>query len=154
MKMKKIGLIALLTFIIDRILKVIVSSKLVLYKKYEIINKFFYLYSCKNKGAAFSIFSGNVLFLITVTFIAFILILKYIKENYHKTKLENIAYGLLLGGVIGNLFDRIFYGYVIDFISFIIFNYNFPVFNIADISIVISVFLLIVCEFRKGENNE
>jgi signal peptidase II len=59
---------------------------------------------------------------------------------------------MLIGGILGNLFDRIFYGYVIDYLDFYIFNYNYPVFNIADMCIVISVCLLIVDMIRGGKN--
>ena len=54
-----------------------------------------------------------------------------------------------MGGLVGNLVDRLLYGYVIDFLSFNIFGYSFPVFNIADIGIVIGVIILIVSSFRE-----
>lgn len=63
-----------------------------------------------------------------------------------------IIYGILLGGIIGNLIDRIIYGYVIDYLNFNIFGYNFPVFNFADICIVISIFIIII-EILKGDKN-
>lgn len=61
----------------------------------------------------------------------------------------SLSFGLVLGGIIGNLIDRIAYQGVIDFLSFKIFNYNFPVFNIADIGITVGVFLLIIIYFYK-----
>ena len=59
-------------------------------------------------------------------------------------KLNIYGFGFLLGGILGNLADRLLFGYVKDFFDFIIFNYDFPVFNIADIFIVLGVFMLII----------
>ena len=75
---------------------------------------------------------------------------KQIEEGlYNKlNKLDYIIYSLLYGGIVGNLFDRIVYGYVIDYLDFYIFNYNFPVFNFADVCIVISVILIIFDSIR------
>ena len=70
--------------------------------------------------------------------------INYIKKNEISRKIEIVALGLILGGLVGNLIDRIFYGYVIDYLSFEIFGYSFAVFNLADSFIVISVILLII----------
>ena len=70
-----------------------------------------------------------------------------------KTKLDIISYSLLIGGIVGNLFDRIFYKEVIDFLSFNIFGYMFPVFNLADTFICIGIFIIII-KLLKGEKNE
>ena len=78
------------------------------------------------------------------------LIYKTIEKN-NINKIGTISYGLLLGGILGNLFDRIFYGYVIDYLDFRIFNFNFAIFNLADMAIVIGAILLIVFE---GSGNE
>ena len=67
---------------------------------------------------------------------------------------EFISYSVLIGGIIGNLWDRLKYGKVIDYLDFKIFGYNFPVFNFADICIVISVILLLIdALIDKGEGN-
>ena len=72
-------------------------------------------------------------------------------EKNNINKIGTISYGLLLGGILGNLFDRIFYGYVIDYLDFRIFNFNFAIFNLADMAIVIGAILLIVFE---GSDND
>ena len=148
--MKKIGIISLIVIIIDRILKVLVTNNFVLNVRKKIIDGFFYITNCHNEGAAFSLFSGNVLFLIFITLIVLFLIYRTInKENINKIGI--LAYGLLLGGILGNLYDRIFYGYVIDYLDFVIFKFNFAIFNLADAAIVIGAILLIVFE---GSDND
>ncbi|MBE6144368.1 MAG: signal peptidase II [Firmicutes bacterium] len=151
--MKKVGFITFLCIVIDQMVKIIVSSTLKLNYSNEIISNFFNLTYVQNDGAAWSIFSGNRLFLIFVAIMSIILIYVYFIKNKKLTNFENITYGLLLGGIIGNLIDRIIFGYVIDYLDFLIFNYNFPIFNFADICIVVSVFLLIIDIFR-GEKSE
>ena len=148
--MKKIGILSLIVIIIDRILKVLVTNNFVLNVRNKIIDGFFYITNCHNEGAAFSLFSGNVLFLIFITLIVLFLIYRTInKENVNKIGI--LAYGLLLGGILGNLYDRIFYGYVIDYLDFVIFKFNFAIFNLADAAIVIGAILLIVFE---GSDND
>ena len=148
--MKKIGIISLIVIIIDRILKVLVTNNFALNVRNKIIDGFFYITNCHNEGAAFSLFSGNVLFLIFITLIVLFLIYRTInKENVNKIGV--LAYGLLLGGILGNLYDRIFYGYVIDYLDFVIFKFNFAIFNLADAAIVIGAIFLIVFE---GSDND
>lgn len=150
--MKKISLIALISFIIDRVIKIIVDRLLTPFIKYKVIGNFLYLLKCNNEGAAFSILSGSTMFLIFVTIVAIYLIINFIKKE-KQSNLSSIAYGLLLGGILGNLFDRIIYGSVIDYIGINIFNYSFPIFNFADITIVLGAIIIILIELG-GEKNE
>lgn len=149
--MKKIGIISLIVLIIDRIVKIIITNNFALNVRNKIIDGFFYITNCHNKGAAFSLFSGNVLFLIFITLIVLFLIYRTINKT-NINKIGIVSYGLLLGGIIGNLYDRIFYGYVIDYLDFIIFKFDFAIFNIADIMIVIGSILLIV--FEGSDKND
>lgn len=150
--MKKITLISLIVFFIDRVTKILITNNFSLNVRNKIINNFFYITNCHNKGAAFSIFSGNILFLILITFIVLYLIYKTLKSKKNMRMITIISYGLLLGGILGNLFDRLFYGYVIDFLDFIIFKYDFAVFNVADIAVVLGAFMLLI--FEGSEKNE
>ncbi len=140
--MKQIGIISIFVILFDRIIKLFVDKLLLLNVKNKVINNFFYLTKCYNNGAAFSMFSGNILFLILITILALFIIYKYVKNN-KLNKINKISYGLLLGGIIGNLIDRLFYGYVIDYLNFIIFKYEFAIFNLADICIVVGAILIL-----------
>ena len=86
---------------------------------------------------------------ILVAIVLFLALYKYIEKNKISSKLEIVSLGLIMGGLVGNLVDRLLYGYVIDFLSFNMFGYSFPVFNIADIGIVSGVIILIVSSFRE-----
>lgn len=151
--MIKISLISILCILIDQITKLIVTTNINLNNSITIINNFFSLTYVKNYGAAWSILSGNRLLLIIIALISLFLIYNFFIKNKELKTLEIITYGLLIGGIIGNLIDRIIFGYVIDFFDFLIFNYNFPVFNFADIFIVVSAGLIIIDTFR-GETHE
>lgn len=150
--LKKIGLVAVISFILDRIIKIIVDKSLVPFIKYKLIGNILYLLKCNNTGAAFSLMSGSTMFLIIITIIALYFIYTYIKKENNENKVMNVFYGLLIGGIIGNLFDRISYGYVIDYIGVNIFKYSFPIFNLADILIVISALYILINEFRGNKN--
>ena len=149
---KKIYIISFLTILCDIISKLVIINNLHLNEEITIINNFFSITYVRNTGIAFSFLSGNVLIVIIITLLIGFLFIKYLKNKiFNKT--EIIAYGLISGGAIGNLIDRIVYGYVIDFFEFKIFN--FPIFNIADIAIVIGVILLIIYSiFEKDDKNE
>ena len=82
------------------------------------------------------------------------LILVYkLSHSYKPKKLIDLSFGLLYGGILGNLIDRTFFGYVRDFISVRIINYNFPIFNIADSAIVIAVIFLLYDTLFGGNKN-
>lgn len=148
---KKIYIISLIVFIIDQITKSIISTYIKLNDSIQIIKDFFYIRYINNKGASWGILENNTILLIILSIIAIIIIFRY-SYSFKTTKLNTYGFGLLLGGILGNLSDRLIFGYVKDFLDFIIFKYDFPVFNIADICIVIGVALLII-SILKGEDN-
>ena len=75
-------------------------------------------------------------------------VIYYIYKNRPSNNIEKIGYGMVIGGALGNFIDRIIYGYVIDYIDINLFGWNYPVFNIADMMIVIGVFLLVINAWR------
>lgn len=150
--MKKILPISLLLIVIDQIVKILVINKMALQQSIIVINNFFNITYVRNTGAAWSILSGNVLLLIMISVLALVTIYYYLIKDKDLNKIDIVSYSMLIGGIIGNLIDRIVHGYVIDYLDFKIFNYNFPIFNLADTFIVIGVILLLLKELRK-ENN-
>lgn len=133
----------------DQISKLLVVRLIDINKNIELIKNFFYLTYIRNTGAAFSILTGQRIFLITIAIIILASLFNYLRKNKIDKKLEQLALSLIIGGSFGNLLDRIIRGYVVDFIDIKIFGYNFPVFNIADTFIVIGVFFLIITLSRK-----
>lgn len=156
--MKKILPISLLSVVIDQVVKILVINKMALQQSITIINNFFNITYVRNTGAAWSILSGNVLLLIMISVLALVTIYYYLIKDKDLNKIDIVSYSMLIGGIIGNLIDRIVYGYVIDYLDFKIFNYNFPIFNIADTLIVISIIIigisLIVGEYREQNRNK
>lgn len=148
--MKKIGIIAVCCVIIDQIIKYALSFNFSFGESIDIISDFFAITLLKNTGAAFSILSSNTIFLILVSVLALILIYMFFIKNKDLNKFDIWLYGMLIGGIFGNLIDRIVHGYVIDYLDFSLFN--FPVFNFADILIVISIILIII-NIIKGEKD-
>ena len=116
MKKKKYILITFLVIIIDQLTKFLINQNIEYLKSFQIIKNFFYFTNAHNNGAAFSILSGYNLLFISITLIAICLIDKYIEKN--------ISFYILLGGIIGNLIDRLIVGYVRDFLDFRIINYK------------------------------
>lgn len=147
--MKKMFIVSLILICLDQIIKLIVSNNLVLGESITVIDNFFYLTSVRNYGAAFSILLGNRFFLIIVGFLALFLIYNFFIKNNKLNKLEKIVYSILIAGIIGNLIDRVIRGFVIDYLDFKIFSYNFPVFNLADILIVLSIICILILTFKE-----
>lgn len=143
---RKIVIIGIIALVIDQITKSLMQIYDV---HFDIIKGFLSFNYLQNTGAAWSILEGKQYLLIGIT-IAMLILVYNMSFSYENKLLNNITFGLLFGGIIGNLFDRVLYGFVRDFIDIRIFGYNFPIFNIADMAIVIGVIILIVSTV-KGE---
>lgn len=117
-----------------------------------VINGFLNITLIGNTGAAFSILSSNTLLLIIISLVCLnVLYFGFIKEK-NLNDFDKLSFGLLIGGILGNLIDRVMHMQVIDYLDFTFFGYNFPVFNLADIAIVISM-ILIGFGMIKGDKN-
>lgn len=147
---KKMIILTIVFIFIDQISKGLINIFMNLNDSINIINNFFSLTYVHNYGAAFSMLSGARLLFIIITIIALNVIYLFFIKDKSLNKFEIITYSMLLSGIIGNLIDRVMFGYVVDFLDFIIFGYDFAIFNIADSFIVISVILLIIQEVKNA----
>lgn len=138
-------LIVIATIILDRITKYFAFNKLT--EPIE-FSSFFSLYFTTNTGAAFGILKGKTFVLTIISIIFIILIIYKIKEIVNENYFWAAA--LILGGAVSNLFDRVFYGFVIDFISVM----SFPIFNFADSAITIGATGLFVYLLLDYKNNK
>lgn len=155
MNRQKVYKITCISLIIDQIIKIIIRGNINLNQQIIVIKNFFSLTYLKNTGAAFSIFENSTLFLIIVSVIVLLVLDKYLrKEEKLLSKYSIFYFGIIIGGIFGNLLDRIIYHSVTDYLSFKIINYNFPVFNFADICIVVGTILLAVETIFIKEHNE
>ena len=140
----------------DRITKIFFSNNLALQESWPVIRNFFHMTLVHNTGIAFGLFKNAGVVFIVIPAIAVILLgynIYYYKNNEEKlSRLYIVAFSLILGGAVGNLIDRILFGYVVDFIDFQV----WPVFNIADSAITIgAVIIAIKCiPFSKLSEND
>ena len=141
--LKDLAVFSIIAVVIDQLIKIVISSKVALDSSFPIVKGFWYITNVHNTGAAFSILEGSRLLFIAVGIIAIVLVALYYKSIEDKTDYDVVVFSLLIGGIIGNMIDRIIHGYVIDYLSFNIFGYNFPVFNLADTFIVIAIVLFV-----------
>ena len=120
-----------------------------LYESRVIIPGFFNFTRTFNTGAAFSLFKGHPEILTGISVVVFALMVIFRNKLFAHTRIEQIAFGLVTGGIIGNLTDRMQHGHVIDFIHWYVGDYSWPIFNIADSCICIGVGLYIFSGFKK-----
>ena len=137
--------VALLIVFLDQLTKFLIKQNLQLSQSIPIISNVFHLTYITNTGSAFGLFKGLNVFFIVFLIIVIGFIIHFIKKIRENEKLLQFSIGLLLGGTIGNLLDRVLLGYVVDFIDFRI----WPVFNIADSAVTIGVILLIILLWKK-----
>ena len=130
---------------IDLLLKYLVSTYLT---TVNIIDNFFSLTYVLNDGAAFSLFASRIYLLILIALICLFFIIYELKNNLDD-KVLSIGYSLVLAGLLGNFLDRLIDGYIIDYLSFKILGYNYPIFNFADILIVVGIIVVIIKEILK-----
>ena len=146
----KIIIFCLILLLLDFITKFLVINSFNVNEGIVLINNFLKFTYIKNTGAAFGLLSGNIYILIIITIALIIyLIREIIRCN---NRLYFFSYILILCGALGNLIDRVFRGYVIDFISFTLFKHEMAIFNVADIYITLGVLLFIYCIFKEGKN--
>lgn len=149
MKKNKIYIIALIGIIIDQFLKCLVRYNMNILQTIPLIPNFFSITYVNNEGAAWGIFENSTFFLIFVSIIAIWWLQKYIYQEVSWNYIKILSLGFVLSGIVGNLIDRLLYRAVTDYLDFNIFGYNFPVFNFADIAIVVGISIIIIDEVRR-----
>lgn len=144
-------LIALVLIVIDQLTKWGIVQNFELYEEKVILPGLFSLFYIQNKGAAWGMFEGKMIFfyIITVAVVGYLIYMFQQEKNI--TRLSGVSFSLILAGAIGNFIDRLLNGYVVDMfrLDFI----NFPIFNVADICLTVGVVLMIihVIFFEKEE---
>lgn len=137
-------IIAVIIIAIDQLSKWTIIKTMELGEQITVIEDFFYLTSHRNTGAAWGILEGQMMFFYIVTVVVVIGVVYYMQKYAKGNKLLAISLSFILGGAIGNFIDRLYRKEVVDFFDFIIINYDFPIFNIADSALVVGVSLIII----------
>ena len=142
--------------VLDQLTKSWVAGSMELYERKTVIDNFFWIYYIQNTGAGFSMFEDmGIVFFSVLTIGALALLVWYFIKV--KSEFTRFSLALIFAGAIGNYIDRLVFGYVRDFLSFNLFGWHFPVFNVADICISVGFVLLVIYymyDERKHPNAE
>ena len=153
MNMKKKYIISIVVIILlvffDYLTKLLIINNFNVNESLVLINNFLEFYYIKNYGASFGMLSGQTIILILFTIVAIYYLISEIKKS--NSNLILLSSTLIIGGALGNLIDRLFRGYVIDFISFTLFNRQMPIFNLADIFITFGVIIYLYILIMEGK---
>ncbi|HEV3511512.1 MAG TPA: signal peptidase II [Candidatus Sulfotelmatobacter sp.] len=141
--------LALLVVVLDRWTKLLVAARLPMYRQIQIIPGFFRITHTENTGAAFSLFADSPSrwktgMLIGFSVVAMVVVFVLLWKQRRPLSMTGIALSLILGGAMGNLWDRVASGRVVDFLLFYVNRYQWPVFNLADSAIVVGAALLVI----------
>jgi signal peptidase II len=153
-------MIALAVVLLDRWSKRAVAHRIGLYSHIQVIPGFFRITHTENTGAAFSLFADSTApwktgLLIAFSGIALIVVSILLWKNHHAHMVTGVGLSLIMGGALGNLWDRATSGRVVDFLLFYVKRYQWPVFNLADSAIVVGAGLLVLeILFAKSSGHE
>jgi signal peptidase II len=142
-------IIALVIVVLDRWTKQLAASRIAFYANIQVIPGFFRLTHTENTGAAFSLFADSPShwktgLLIAFSLAAMLIVSLLLWRQARALSMTGIALSLILGGAVGNLWDRLARGRVVDFLLFYVKQYQWPVFNLADSAIVLGATLLVL----------
>ncbi|KGM96659.1 signal peptidase II [Clostridium botulinum] len=145
-------LVIIIGILLDRFTKVWALKTLANGKEIELIKDFFSFRYLENRGAAFGIFQEKIFLLVLFTLIAILAIIYYVIKYKPKCKFIKIGFACIIAGALGNLYDRIFYKFVVDFILVHYKDvYYYPTFNIADILVVVGTIMLGIFILKEGK---
>jgi len=142
-------LVAALVLAFDRATKWLIAKDIAPHDSIKVIGGFFYITHVENRGAAFSLFANSpsqwkMAMLVVFSIVALVVVLTLLWRNTHTMATTGLGLALILGGALGNLWDRLLTGRVVDFLLFYIGSYAWPAFNVADSAIVIGAGLLVI----------
>jgi len=142
-------LIAVLIVLLDRATKWAITRHIPLHGGFQVIPGFFRITHVENRGAAFGLFAESpgewkVAMLVLFSIVALVIVAALLWRNSHSMTSTGVGLALILGGALGNLWDRLLNGRVVDFLLFYIGQYQWPAFNVADSAIVIGAGLLVL----------
>jgi len=142
-------LIAVLVVALDRVTKWSIARDIPLHDTRKLIAGFFYLTHVENRGAAFSLFADSpgewkIAMLVMFSVVALVVVSALLWRSSHTMTTTGIGLALILGGALGNLWDRLLSGRVVDFLLFYLGTYQWPAFNVADSAIVCGAALLVI----------
>lgn len=145
-----------LVLLLDQISKVWVASAFLIHESRPVISGLFNLTFITNTGAAFGILAGaqslgRQAFFVGVALVALVVLYLAYREYREQGQIYMVAIGLVAGGALGNLVDRLRLGHVIDFLDFYFRQYHWPAFNIADSAITVGVGLFLIAGFREHD---
>ncbi|MDP8079047.1 signal peptidase II [Phocoenobacter skyensis] len=149
--------LSVVVLVVDLLTKYLVVKSFALYESITVLPIFNLTY-VRNTGAAFSFLAEHSgwqkYFFISLAVVISTVLMVLLNKNRYSQKLVNAAYALIIGGALANGIDRLYNGYVIDFLDFYWDIYHYPVFNIADIGIVMGAGLLILESFLDGKKQK
>jgi signal peptidase II len=159
--MRKYGLFtitAVVVIVVDQLTKYWIDSSMVLHDSLAVIDGFFSITYVRNPGAAFGFLADaspafRYTFFIAVNIIAIALIVSYVRKATRDESRLILALSFIMAGAIGNLIDRIRFGEVVDFLDFYIGSAHWPAFNVADSSITVGAFFLVLELWKRGKES-
>ena len=145
-------ILAAIIVAVDQFTKFLTVQNIDLYEIVEVIPNILSWMYIQNDGAAWSILEGQMWFFYIITVIVIGVVIYYLQKYGKNSRLFSVALALILAGSIGNFIDRIRFEYVIDMVRLEVIN--FPIFNVADMSLSIGVFLMIIFVFIDERNEK
>lgn len=155
--MRRYAFLALIPviFALDRVTKYLIMQDLPIMGEVK-ITSFFSIVHVRNLGGVFGILNqggyARYIFLVVPAIVAFVLI--YILIRYTMRDARTLALSLILAGALGNIYDRFFYGSVVDFLDFYYGTHHWPAFNVADIAVSVGIGLIVLLEIIAGKSPE
>ncbi len=147
-------LLGLVILVLDQLTKQAVRDHLVYGESHPVIEGFFNLVYVRNDGAAWNLLSGHGIILILISLSVLVLLVVYRRSFLQEQLSHRVLLGLLIGGIAGNLVDRIRFGWVTDFLDFQFGSYHYPSFNVADSAICIAIGLYVLTNLFQQKEKE